>query len=77
MIPIRVTYDEEADAAYIHLQEDSDETLYPAVAKSLSVSPSEAMINVDIDQRGRMRGIEVLDASQLLPASLLAQADRL
>lgn len=67
---MRITYDSDADAAYIYLV---DEIARGGVARTVPVEAlaSEAMINLDFDSDGRMLGIEVLDASRVLPASVL------
>jgi uncharacterized protein YuzE len=66
---VRVTLDDEADAAYIYLVEDS--------VKPLETVPVEGilpwMINLDFDADGRLIGIEVLDARRLLPGEFLAR----
>lgn len=67
---MRITYDRDADAAYIYLV---DEIVIGGVARTVPVEAlaAEAMINLDFDADGRLLGIEVLDASRKLPASLL------
>jgi uncharacterized protein YuzE len=59
-----ITYDPEADAAYIQL--DPGE-----IVESEEVT---AGIIFDYDREGRVLGIEVLHASKLLPVSALADA---
>ena len=66
---MRVTLDEEADAAYIYLVEDS---LKPVTTVPVAME-SPWMINLDFDADGRMVGIEVLDARRLLPGEFLAR----
>jgi uncharacterized protein YuzE len=64
---MRVTFDAQADAAYIYLVEDSLKPLETVgVADILPW-----MINLDFDADGRLVGIEVLDARRLLPAAFL------
>jgi uncharacterized protein YuzE len=67
---IKVTYSQQADAAYIKLV---DSIGAGGVAKTYLCDPVEigGMINLDFDSGGRLVGIEVLDASKLLPDSLL------
>ena len=66
---MRVTFDEEADAAYIYLVDDA--------LKPLTSVPVEGilpwMINLDFDADGRLVGIEVLEARRLLPGDFLAR----
>jgi uncharacterized protein YuzE len=63
------TYDPEADAAYIQLV---DEIAPGGVARTVGCDPAEVggMINLDFDSQGRLLGIEVLDASELLPREM-------
>ena len=71
---MRLTYDPEADAAYIYLTE---EQLMPG-RDSVPVDPPEgvqAMVIVDWKD-GKIVGLEVLGASALLHADLLAKAIR-
>lgn len=70
---MRVTYDADADAAYIYLV---DQIGAGGVERTVPVDPSEAggMINLDFDVSGYLVGIEVLDASSFLPPELLGGA---
>ena len=72
---MRVTYDPDADAAYIQL---ASEIAAGGVAKTHPCDPSEVggMINLDFDSDGRLIGVEVLDASQLLPPEVLLEGGR-
>lgn len=66
---MKITYDSEADAAYIYLA-----PIEPGgVAKTYACDPGEVggTINLDFDADGRLLGIEVLDASGKLPESVL------
>jgi uncharacterized protein YuzE len=70
---MRVTYDPEADAAYIYL---TDEDLMPG-RDSVPCDPPEcdhAMVVLDWKD-GKIAGLEVLDASKLLYADLLDGAE--
>ena len=68
--PPRIEYDEEANAAYIYLTE---EILAGGVSRTVCVDPTEigGMVNLDLDAEGRIIGLEVLDARQLLPRDIL------
>jgi uncharacterized protein YuzE len=71
-VPLRVTLDEEADAAYIHLTRD----IAPGVAaRTVTLDWPAAMINVDFDSDGRILGVEVLGAKATLPSDLIEQLD--
>lgn len=67
---MRFTYDAVADAAYLYIAEEIPPG---AVAKTYCCDPGEVggMINLDFDNSGKLLGVEVLDASALLPAAVL------
>lgn len=67
---MKVTFDRKADAAYIQIE---DEIPPGSVARTYQCDPVEAggMINLDFDIDGRLLGIEVLGAVNLLPAKVL------
>ncbi|HZM30814.1 MAG TPA: DUF2283 domain-containing protein [Acidimicrobiales bacterium] len=65
---LRLTYDREADAAYVYLLAPT--AVQPSVARTMSVDEN---INLDFDDEGRLVGIEVLGARNLRP-ELLAEA---
>lgn len=71
---MRVTFDAEADAAYIDL---TDAPLLPG-RDSVPCDPPDGMqAFVVLDwKEGRIVGLEVLDASRLLHPDLLANAER-
>jgi uncharacterized protein YuzE len=73
---VRVTYDPDANAAYIFLV---NQIGAGGVAKSVPVEgkglePPDFVF--DFDQDGRLVGIEVLAASDLLPPEVLEAAQR-
>jgi uncharacterized protein YuzE len=65
-----VAYDPDADAAYLRL---AAEIVAGSVAKTYPCDSREigGTINLDFDMKGRLIGIEVLDASRLLPPEVL------
>jgi uncharacterized protein YuzE len=66
---MKITYDKNADAAYIQIQE-----IFPGgVKKTYLCDPEEVgtMINLDFDENNILVGIEVLDASKKLPKEVL------
>ena len=71
---MRITYDREANAAYIHL---TGQPLPPGPhATTSAASPPGLDAFIALDWRdSQLVGIEVLDASSILPASLLDQAE--
>lgn len=72
---MRVTYDASVDAAYIQLVDNIGaggvENTYPCDPREVG-----GMINLDLDSAGRLVGIEVLDASKLLPPEVLEHAEQ-
>lgn len=76
---MRVTYDPEANAAYIYLVE-----IGPGEAE-MTVSLDELgeevgalhSINLDFNRAGELIGVEVLNASATLPEAVLATAETL
>jgi uncharacterized protein YuzE len=72
---MRISYDPESDAAYIHLTEQD----LPPGRDSVPCDPPNGLEHawVVIDWRdGKITGLEVLDASKLLHQDLLALAER-
>jgi uncharacterized protein YuzE len=71
---MRVTYDNQADAAYIYLREielGGAKATVPVIGED-SVLAGEVILDVDAD--GRLIGIEVLNAKRGLPEQLLEKA---
>ncbi|MDO8563932.1 MAG: DUF2283 domain-containing protein [Nanoarchaeota archaeon] len=64
---MNITYDQEADAAYIYFKEIAQ----GEVVRTISLNDS---INIDLDINGMTLGIEILDASKNLPKSALNSA---
>jgi uncharacterized protein YuzE len=65
---VHVSYDREADAAYIYVRNPEARK---GTVKSVPVADAPGMIVLDFDTDGRLFGIEVLDASRLLPEEAL------
>jgi len=61
---MKLEYDSEADAAYIYIEEIPT----GGVKKTISVDQD---INIDLDSKGHIVGIEVLSASKRLSKKLL------
>jgi uncharacterized protein YuzE len=71
---MRVTYDAQADAAYVYL---TDEPLPPGRDSVPCEVPDGVHALVVMDWRdGRIVGLEVPDASKLLHRDLLANAEK-
>ena len=65
-----VTFDKEADAAYIHLARPSP----GSVAQSVPCFDAPREVVLDFNRDGRLIVVEVLGASKGPPRELLAQA---
>ena len=67
---MKITYDASVGAAYIYLTDDIEPG---GVARTYCCDPQEVkgLVNLDFDSGGRLIGIEVLDASELLPEIVL------
>jgi len=72
---LRITYDPEADAAYIQLARTIEGG---GVDFTFACNPNEVdgMINLDFDSQGLLVGIEVLNARTKLPPEVLQDAVR-
>jgi len=70
---MEVTYDEGADATYIYLRDPSSRK---GTVQSLPVADAPGMVFLDFDIDGCLFGVEVLDASKVLPPELIATATR-
>jgi uncharacterized protein YuzE len=69
--PMLVTYDPQADAAYIYFDG------YPKIATQIDTVKLNAVLLIDFDRAtGKAVGLEVLDAAGILPEGLLASAER-
>jgi uncharacterized protein YuzE len=70
-VPLRISYEETVNAAYVYLV---DEIAVGAALNTVCVDPIDigGMVNIDLDANGKIIGIEVLDASGMLPAVLMA-----
>ena len=74
---MRVTYDPNADAGYIYLRDIESggaKHTVPLDSEEWGVE-SVGRIVLDFDDEERLIGIEVLDASEVLPPELLRDAE--
>jgi uncharacterized protein YuzE len=71
---LKVRYDLGGDAAYIYLR-----AIEPggAVHQEIVGGAGKGNVILDFDREGRLIGIEVLDASTLLPAAVISGATRI
>ena len=71
---MRLTYDNEANAAYLELDDIAEGT---AVENVVVQRPGRGDIVLDFDADGRLLGVEVIGATALLPTTALDAAGRL
>ncbi|MCE3233615.1 MAG: hypothetical protein K0R98_1872 [Rickettsiaceae bacterium] len=67
---MKITYDKEANAAYILIKEN----ILPGEVKKTyccNVNDVNGFINLDFDKNGKLIGVEVLDAKSKLPEEAL------
>ncbi|MCZ7604565.1 MAG: DUF2283 domain-containing protein [Planctomycetota bacterium] len=69
---MRILYDKQTDTAYLQLSDDSEKT------RTHACDPMEVNgeINLDFGRDGELIGLEIQQARRLLPADLLAAAER-
>ncbi len=72
IVPLRVTYDPEVNAAYIYLAEEPAAGWRHGTTVTLDPVEVGGMINLDLDEDGRLMGLEVLDARRVLSDQLLS-----
>ena len=71
---MKLTYDDEANAAYLELEDMVDGT---AVENVVVERPGRGDIVLDFDADGRLLGVEVIGATALLRTTALDAAERL
>jgi uncharacterized protein YuzE len=72
---LRVTYDGEANAAHVELEDDvADGT---AVENVVVERPGRGDIVLDFDADGRLLGVEVIGATELLRTTVLDTAEQI
>jgi uncharacterized protein YuzE len=67
---MKTTFDKEANAAYIYVVEDEE----TKVGKTIQCTES---INLDLGLQGKLIGVEILDATLLLPKNMILDASRI
>ena len=68
---MRLTYDREADAAYLYLKK-----LVPGeVKRTVGALPPMDDVTLDLNAEGQVVGVEFLDPARQLPVELLEQAE--
>lgn len=74
-IPVRLTYDPVADAAYLYFVE-AIEPGGVAQTRSSMLDLDRAFIAFDFDADGKVLGLEILGASRVLSAATLQSAEQ-
>ena len=68
---MKIEYDEEVDAAYIYLK-------YPIKdGESKKTKQLNQNIIIDLDAKGKLLGVEILDASRILNKKLILEAKQI
>ena len=68
---MKITYDKDADAAYIYLVDIDGGDVKQTKSVPCDGVVDFGTINFDFDRDGKIVGIEVLTASNILPVALL------
>jgi uncharacterized protein YuzE len=69
---LRLTYDSSSDTAYLHLDDEHRQVGENRVCEEMG-EPVATIL--DLDASGRVIGIEFFNATQRLPARLLAESE--
>jgi uncharacterized protein YuzE len=70
-VPLPVSFDAEANATYIYLADEPRLGWRHGKTVPVLVDESNGMVNIDIDDDGRIMGIEILPARSLLSEKVL------
>lgn len=70
-VPLPVSFDAEANATYIRLADEPSSGWRHGRTVPVLVDESNGMVNIDIDDDGRIVGIEILPARSLLSDKIL------
>ncbi|AJW79005.1 DUF2283 domain-containing protein [Clavibacter michiganensis] len=73
---MKITYDTAADAAYIQVVPDIKPGQSAEQIHSIATPGNRGEIVLDFDSDGRLLGVEVLQAGDVLSAEVLAAAER-
>lgn len=72
-VGVRITFEPETDVAYIYLDQTGDGDIAETVSYDDAPELLHGDVNLDLDKDGRLRGIEIVGASKILPESILRQ----
>ncbi|ALD14441.1 DUF2283 domain-containing protein [Clavibacter capsici] len=73
---MKITYDAEADAAYIQVVAAIGAGQVAEQIHSIATPGHKGEISLDFDSNGQLLGVEVLQAGDVLAAEVLAAAER-
>lgn len=68
-------YDPEADAAYLAIAQPG--TLSERQISGITIEEMKGEIEIDIEENGKVIGIEFVNASLILPSAFLNKANRI
>lgn len=68
-------YDPEADAAYLAIAQPG--SLSERQISAITIEEMEGEIEIDIDENGKVIGIEFVNASLILPSAFLNKTNRI
>ncbi|UCR88145.1 DUF2283 domain-containing protein [Mycetocola spongiae] len=71
---MKITYDADANAAYIYIAESIAAGESVAQTDALATPGGLGEVILDFDRRGHLLGIEILGATGVLPPAILAAA---
>ncbi|MCO4273227.1 DUF2283 domain-containing protein [Pseudarthrobacter sp. HLT3-5] len=74
---MKITYDKEADAAYVQLVDEVRDDEASTQVHSIETPGRKGEIIIDFDAEGRILGVEILGAKDVLREKTLALAERL
>ena len=70
-VPLHISFDDEVNATYIRLADEPKSGWRHGRTVPVLVDESNGMVNIDIDEDGRIIGIEIVPARSLLPDKIL------
>ena len=71
---MKITYDPEVDAAYIQLVDKISPGQASQQIHSILTPGGKGEITLDFDANGKMLGVEILNAKEVLPESVINSA---
>ncbi|NKG22879.1 DUF2283 domain-containing protein [Paeniglutamicibacter terrestris] len=72
---MKITYDKQADAAYIMIADHIHDGEAAIQLHSIETPGGKGEVTLDFDRNGKLLGMEILGAEQVLQLELLARAE--